>query len=145
MKKRLIYLGLVIVLALSITACGKGSDIKENSTQDKKQQEETKQEEGTQEDEIPMLISEDTAKTIALNYTEVNEADAEELKVELIKENEADIYSVGFHVADKEYGIKINASTGEVVNNEGQEEEAPQEEGQPELPEGEETGEGQAE
>lgn len=146
MKKRMLYLGVVIVLAFSITACGNKSDIKESSSQNKKQQEETKQEgqeKGAQEDE--MLISEETAKTIALNFAEVSEFDAEEVKTELTKENDTDIYLVGFHVADKEYSVKINAATGEALDSGGQEETAPQEEEQPVVSESEENGEGQPE
>lgn len=138
MKKQMVYFGLAVVLALSISACGKGSDIKEKVS-DKKQQEET-----AKGDEVEMLISEETAKTIALNYVGISEADAEEVKVELANEDNTDVYIVEFHVADKDYSIKINAYTGEVKKT-GEEADSNTEEAEPESPEGEDAGEEQTE
>ncbi len=62
------------------------------------------------------LITEDTAKQLALDYAGVTEAETQNLKVELDYDDGYAEYEVEWHVGRTEYACDVDACTGEILS-----------------------------
>ena len=117
--KKIIVLGCSLLLALSLTACGRDSNMKDDikdgmsaieSTADKLMN-------GGKTSSTDAKITENDAKAAAFKDAGVNESDVTGVRVDLDRDDGILKYEVDFYVGGTEYDYEINAETGEIISS----------------------------
>ena len=126
--KKLFLLSLCLVIALSLTACGRTVD---NMTNDAESMgssvvsdtesviDNAKNATTDQENSMNLMagITASDAKDAALKHAGLTEAQVSDVDIDLDRDNGKLIYEVDFNSGNIEYDYDINAETGEVISS----------------------------
>ena len=110
MKKQILAIFSVVLIAISFAACG-ANDIKNDLKDDMSSVESMI--DGTMKNP---KISKNEAKDIALKHANLKEDEVTSLYSELETENNIRKYDVEFKKGNMEYDYEINAETGEIIS-----------------------------
>ena len=115
--KKTIITSLVLLLVISISACGKraGDRVEDNAqgnAQDNAQHQPEQTVDATQSEE---LITKDKAIEIALNKAGLTKDEIYDLESDLDREIQGVIWEVDFETKEYDYSYDIDAKTGEIV------------------------------
>ena len=117
--KKIIVLGCSLLLALSLTACGRDSNMKDDIKDGMSAIESTADNlmNGGKTSSTDAKITENDAKAAAFKDAGVNESDATGVRVDLDRDDGILKYEVDFYVGGTEYDYEINAETGEIISS----------------------------
>ena len=116
---KIIVLGCSLLLALSLTACGRDSNMKDDIKDGMSAIESTADNlmNGGKTSSTDAKITENDAKAAAFKDAGVNESDATGVRVDLDRDDGILKYEVDFYVGGTEYDYEINAETGEIISS----------------------------
>ncbi len=117
--KKIIVLGCSLLLALSLTACGRDSNMKDDIKDGMSAIESTADNlmNGGKTSSTDAKITENDAKAAAFKDAGVNESDVTGVRVDLDRDDGILKYEVDFYVGGTEYDYEINAETGEIISS----------------------------
>ena len=117
--KKFIALGCSLLLALSLAACGRDSNMKDDIKDGMSAIESTADDlmSGSGMGSSDAKITKEQAKSTVLSDAGVSEADVTGLRVDLDRDDGVLMYEVDFYVGGTEYDYEVDAKTGEIISS----------------------------